>query len=181
MSKRFNSFITSVKSQKKIILLIIVVATITIILNTTISMWLSRFHNFNVPTVGTIYVISVKVYGGNITTQNGKTYIDWGTVSPGESTNRSFYVNSTSNVEVVLKLEMSNLTFLDSNGNNVTGASNNYLNLTWNYNNTPLSQYDVVYVTLTLSVSSDGDFINFLVTKNVTGFSFDLHIYPSRE
>jgi len=144
-------------------------------------MWLSRFHNLKVPTIGTIYVIGVEVHGGNITTQNGKTYIDWSAIFLGESTNRSFYVNSTSNVEVVLKLEMASLTFLDSDGNNVTGANNNYLNLTWDYNNTPLSQYDEVYVTLTLSVSSDIDFIDFLVTNGVTGFSFDLHIYPSRE
>jgi hypothetical protein len=172
-----RSFIASLRVRKKIILLIMVVVAITIIINMTIAVWLSRFHNFNVPTIGTIYTLGVEAHGGDIPANT--SYVDWGVVYPGTSANRSFFVKSVSTPEITLILEPSNVTFQDSEGRNVTDPSSSYMSLTWDYDNTPLSYNEEVYVTVTLSVSSSPNFINYLVTNNVTRFSFDMHIYPS--
>ena len=180
MLKNFlRSFFKTLHSQRKIVLLVITVVVITVLVHTLISVWLSRFHNWNVPSVGTIYAIGVEVYDGDLVQDGNQSYVDWGTVYPGISTNRSFYIRSDSNVEITPTLELLNVTFLSSEGENVTDPLNNYMSLTWNYNNTPLTPLQEVYVTLTLSVSSDIDFINFLINNNVTSFSFNIHIYPS--
>lgn len=181
MKHFLNSFVKFLHHSKKTVLLILVVAAITIILNTAISIWISRLHNWYAPSIGTIYTIGVKAYEGDLNVQDEKAYVDWGTVYPGTSTNRSFYIQSESNIEITLKLELANVTFLDSYGKNVTASTNSYMNLTWNYTNTPINPSQVIYVTLNLSVSSDISFINYLITNNVTKFSFDIHIYPSKE
>lgn len=180
MVKNFlRSLIRVLRLQRKIVLLVIVVVVITVLVNTLVSMWLSRFHNWNVPSIGTIYAIDVEVYGGDIIQNGNQSYVDWGTVYPGTSTNRSFYIRSDSNIEIIPKLQLSNVTFLSPGEENVTDPLNNYMILTWNYNNTPLKPRQEVYVTLTLSVSSDIDFISFLINNNVTSFSFYIRIYPS--
>ncbi len=180
MVKNFlNSFIKVLHSQKKIVLLVIAVVIITLLVNTLISMWLSRFHNLRVPSIGTICAIDVKVYGGDIIQNGSQSYIDWGTVYPGTSTNRSFTILSNSSIEIIPKLELLNVTFLNSEGENVTDPLNNYMSLTWNYNNTPLKPLQKSNVTLTLSISSSIDFFYFLINNNVTSFSFDIRIYPS--
>jgi hypothetical protein len=162
-------------------LLVFVVAAITIILSAAISIWISRYHNWYVSSIGTIRITGVKAYEGDLKVQDGKSYIDWGTVYPGTSIDRSFYIQSESNHAVTLELEVENLTFQDSEGKNITAPTNSYMNLTWNYTNTSINPGQVIYVTLNLSVSPDVDFVDYLVANNVTAFGFDVHIFPSNE
>jgi len=146
-----------------------------------ISIWLSRYHNLRFPSIGTIKVIGMEVYGGDINiTQEGIPFIDWGMVYPGMVTNRSFYINNTGNTPVTLSLKISNLTFQDTERQNVTEnlPLENPLNLTWNYNNTVLERKEEIYVTLTLTVFSDSEFLEYLVAYDVTKFSFDVVITP---
>ena len=174
-----NSLIQSLKQSKKTILLIIIVAAATLLLSTMFSIWLSSFHNLHLPSLGTIRVIGVEAYGGNITTtQDGKQIIDWGTVYPGTFTNRSVYIKSISNVPVTLNLTISDMAFQNSTGQNVieTPPIENPLNLTWDYNNTLLLWDDEIYVTLTLEISSDSSFISYLINNNVEKFDFDITI-----
>jgi len=142
-------------------------------------MWLSSYHNLRFPSLGTIRVIGVEAYGGNLTiVQDGKRYIDWGTIYPGSLINRSFYVKSKSNMPVTLKLSISNINFKNSKGENVseTLSLKDPLSLTWNYNNTLLKPNEEIYVTLTLKASSEIIFIDYLVANNVTDFIFDMVI-----
>jgi hypothetical protein len=148
-----------------------------------LSIWLSNFHNLHIPSLGTIRVIGVEAYGGNITVQDGKQIIDWGTVYPGTRVNRSLYINnSISNTQVTLSLLLSNLTFFNSGGENVTGnlpsSIGNPMMLTWNYSDIPLNPREEVYLILTLEVSSDSSFLDYLVTYDVKEFSFEIAIKP---
>ena len=177
-------FITLVKfldRSKKTIFLILVVAAMTMILTTAISIWISRISHLYIPSLGNMRTYGVEAYDGNITTSNGEQYIDWGTTYPGTLTNRSFYIRSKSNTETTLNLETANWTFQDSDGKNVTEPTNNYINLTWNYTDTPISPNEEIYVTLTLQASNSDSFINYLITNDVTDFSFDICIYASKE
>jgi len=175
------SFIELLCRSKKTVLLILTVVAITIILDTTISIWLSRVNHLYFPSIGNIRTLGVEAYGGDIETIAEKQYIDWGTIYLGALTNRSFYLRSKSNIETTLNLETVNWTFLDSYGKNVSGANNGYLSLGWNYTNTPINPREEVYITFTLNASASETFINFLVTNEVTNFSFDMCIYASKD
>jgi len=172
MKNPFNSFIEFLRHSKKTVLLILIVAAITITFTTTISMLLSRIDNYFFPSLGTI-----RTTGVNASIQ----FIDWGTIYPGTLTNRSFYVQSRSNIETTLNLTVANWTFRDSEGNNVTGAlpikPADAMNVTWNYTGALVSPGKKIYVTLTLWASNDARFINYLIDKRVEEFSFDIHIY----
>lgn len=172
MKNPFNSFIEFLRHSKKTVLLILIVAAITLILSTLISMLLSRIYNYDLPSLGTI-----RTTGVNASIQ----FIDWGTIYPGTLTNRSFYVQSQSNIETTLNLTAANWTFRDSEGNNVTGSlpikPAEAMNVTWNYTGTLVSPGEEIYVTITLWASDDARFINYLIDKKVEEFSFDIHIY----
>jgi hypothetical protein len=161
-------------------LLIIIVSLATLILSIIISIWLSRYHNLHLPSLGIIRVVGVKAFGGNISTQDGRQLIDWGTVYPGIMTNRSFYIISESNTPITLELTVSNLTFQNSKGNNITEALpiENPLSLTWNYSGKPLNPKEQIYVTLTLEITPDLRFIDYVIKNDVKGFYFDIIIKP---
>jgi hypothetical protein len=172
------------RSVKKIILLIIIVSATTLAVTTIISIWLNRYHNLRFPSLGTIQVIGTEVYGGDInTTQEGIPFIDWGTVYAGSLTNCSFYIKSKSNTPITLTLKVSNLTFQNLKDQNVTEnlPIENPLNLTWNYNNILLEPNEEIYVTLTLKVSLDPSFLEYLIAYDVSRFNFDIVITPSTE
>ena len=144
-------------------------------------MWLSSYYNLHLPSVGTIRVIGVEAFGGNLTTaEDGGQVIDWGTVYPGKITNRSFYVRSISNEPIILQLMLSNLTFQNSEGAYVTEPLplEKPLNLTWNYTGTPLKPSEQICVILTLEVSSDPEFIKYIIGNDVKQFFFIIVIKP---
>ena len=97
---------------------------------------------------------------------------------PGNSNNVTLYLQSVSNVKTTLELQTTNWTLLNSNGTIVSGPSNstNYMNLTWDYNNTTVNPKQTVPVTLTLAIDNSDNFIWFLINNNVTQFSFDIII-----
>lgn len=170
---------------KKTILLILAVAFLTILTTTLLSTFLSRVYNTRIPSLGTIHTIGVKVYGGNITEgSDGSKHLDWGTIYPGSSTIRSFHLKSESNIPITLKLSTRNWTLLNSKGENVTKflttpkymQLNESFTLTWNYNGTPLTPTQEIYVSLRLNATSDVKFINYLIDYQVREFSFDIII-----
>jgi hypothetical protein len=156
-----------------------VVVLVTLIFNFLMASWVHNAANNGenndandqtIPTTGTISVRGLEIYGGDIKSDKGKTYIDWGELSPGASKNASFYVQSTSNVNAELGL-------------NVTGWTpagiKAYINISWKYNETRLSPQQKLLVTLNIDVSSSGEFIRYIVENNVTAFGFDITIYAS--
>ena len=172
-----------IQRYKKVILLIIAVVLITILLQTLISMWLSRNNTIRLPSFGTIYTLQAEVYGGSLKElDNGQKFIDWGTVYPGTTVNRTFNVMSKSNVEAKLIIKAMNWVFNNSRGEIVKGPTNetNYMTLIASLNETLMNPNQSLEVTLTLIVSNSNDFINFIIENEVTSFSFDIHIYISK-
>jgi hypothetical protein len=175
-----SSIVQFIKRFRRTLLLIIVVSLATLILSAANSIWLSNFHNLHLPSLGTIQVIGVEASDGDITTQDGKQFINWGTVYPGSLTNRSFYIKSVSNKPITLQLIISSLTFQNSEGYNVTEALSveNPLRLTWNYSDLTLNPKEQIFVVLTLEISSDPEFIDFIIDNDVKQFYFDINIKP---
>lgn len=162
----------------KTLLLVAVVVAVTLALSMGISVLLNRYHNLHVPSIGTIYALGVEAYGGDITYKNDTQCIDWGTVYIGTSTNRSVYIRSRSNIPTTLSLAIANLTFEDAQGNPAEPPNGDYVQLTWNYDNSTVTPNQEIHVTLTLSISYDSNFINYLITNQISNFSFDIRIYP---
>lgn len=177
MKNPFKSFTAYLHPSKKTLLLILIVATATIILSTAISIWLSKIYNLHVPSIGTVKTIGVKAYW-DANLKNETKQIQWGTTYPGSSINVTLYVQSISNVETTLKLETANWTFQDPNNAIISGPNDStpYINLTWNYNNATIKPGETVQVTLTLSIDNSFDFIRFLINNNVRNYSFDITI-----
>jgi hypothetical protein len=154
----------------KILLLIIIVVTITVALHVLIAVLLRRSLGVTVPSVGTIHLTGVEVYGGDIRLVDGVASIDWGTVQFGDSRNVSFYLRSTSN-------EQTRLAF------NVTDWSpeeiKNYVKLSWNYSGTQLAPKQEILVIFTLSTVDTRIFADYLVSNNVTSYNFKINIHPT--
>jgi len=156
----------------------------TILLNVVVSIWLSCFHDLHILSLGTIKVIDVKVYDGDIiVTQDQKQYIDWGTVHPGLPVNRSLYIKSQSNVPITLNVSIINLRLLNSDGEDVTDKLlvKEPLSLTWNYSGAPLNPGQEIYVILTIRASTDPQFYEYLMYNNVQEFRFDISIIAKEQ
>jgi len=164
--KLLNSLFALLRQHKKTLLLILIVSTATILISSAISIWLSNFHNLTLPTIGTIKTIGVEAYW-DPNCENKTETIDWDTVWPGSTKNVTLYIRSVSNVKTALHLNTSNIT-----PSNIS----EYLNLSWNYDGTPLNPDGIIPVTLFLSASSDKSFSRYLIANNVTDFSIDIHV-----
>jgi hypothetical protein len=169
--------------SRKTVILVVAVVLLTLVFSYLIAPWFSSTAeppNFpedrNIPTTGTIYVRGLEIYGGDIKSeQSGNVYVDWGELALGASKNATFYVKSTSNVDVTLGL---NVTNWEPQG------IENYLTISWDYNGTVLKSgpdQTPLLVTVNLKVASSGDFIDFLVENTVSSFGFDMTIYASGE
>lgn len=165
--------------HSKLILLIAVVVLITLIFNFLIVTWFSNNNDGTngeeedrtITTTGEINVKGLEIYGGDITSESGKVYIDWGELTLGASKNASFYVLSTSNVNVTLGLNVTNW---------MPAGMEDYITISWDYNGTVLSpKHEPLSVIVNLSVASSREFIEFLVENSVTTFGFDMTIYAS--
>jgi hypothetical protein len=150
-----------------------------LIFNFLIAFWVNNGANNDVndrtiSTTGTITVRGLEIYGGDIKTgSSGKDYIDWGELTFGASKNVSFYVQSTSNFDVELGLNVNNWT---------PAEIEDYITISLDYEGTVLSpDQEPLLVTIDLDVSSSGEFIDYLLENNVTSFGFDMIMYASGE
>lgn len=176
----FDSLTKFLRSSMKTVLLILVVVVITIIISAAVSILLQRTTDLYVPSLGTIKTLGVEAYWDR-NLENKTEKIDWETIWPGTSKNVTIYIRSISNIETTLELRTANWTFRNSNSGIVAGPSDSspYMNLTWNYNETIVRLGETVQVTLTLSVDHSSDFIEFLISNDVKGFTFDIIIRTS--
>jgi len=164
--KLFNFLFNFLHQHKKTLLLILIVSTATVLISSAISIWLSDFHNLTLSTVGTIKTIGVEAYW-DPNCENKTETIDWNTVWPGSTKNVSLYIRSVSNVKTTLHLYASNIT---------PANVSEYLNLSWDYDGTPLNTDEIIQVTLFLSASDDKSFSRYLIDNDVTDFNIDIHI-----
>jgi len=107
---------------------------------------------------GTITTVNVGVYSDIGCTQN-YTSIDWGTLSPGNSTTRPIYVKNTGTIPITLS--MTTTSWVPSN-------ANTYLTVTWNRENSVLAVGSSVSALLTLAASASAG--------NITTFNFNIVI-----
>jgi len=87
------------------------------------------------------------------------TSVNWGTLEPGQNQNITMYIKNEGNTPITLSLQTSNW--------NPTSAQN-YLILTWNYNDQSINPDQTQQITLTLQVNPD--------TTGITNYSFDITI-----
>ena len=167
----FRGFLLFLSRSRRIVLLIIIVAALTITSNVLIAVWLSRSYGLAVPSVGTIYVTNVEAFGGDIKLVNGVPSIDWGDVEIGDSRKVSFYLRSTSNVPTRLALSAASWS---------PEGMKNYMTLSWNYNGTQLLPKEEILVNLTLSAADTKDFANYLVENKVKSYNFTMCIYTEK-
>jgi len=109
---------------------------------------------------GTIETLNVGVFQDSACTQSLST-LNWGTLRPGTSANRTIYVKNTGNVPVTL-----NMTLTSWN----PSAAASYITLTWNRQGTILSQGNSISALLVLSVSANvNGFTSFACTTFIAG------------
>lgn len=163
--KHFNSLF-DIRRYKKTFLIIIFVSTLTLLISSALSIWLSSFHNLSVPSVGTVKTIGVEAYQDK-NCKNKTEKIEWGVLWPGIETSVTLYIRSISNVKTSLQLNASNIT---------PAAISEYVTLTWDYDGKPLGPGRLIKLTLFLSTSSNEEFTEYLQANYVTKFNIDVHI-----
>ena len=114
--------------------------------------------NETISNVGAVKAIGVGVYLDQGCT-NTVTSINWGTIEPGSTVNKTCYIRNEGNSASTLELQTSNWN---------PSEAGNYIDLSWDYGGQSLNLDEVVQVTFTLSVSSS--------IQNITNFSFDITI-----
>ncbi|MGQ9460584.1 MAG: hypothetical protein ACUVRA_05085 [Candidatus Bathyarchaeaceae archaeon] len=110
---------------------------------------------------GTVKAIGVGVYS-EYACINPVTSINWGTLEPGQTVNKTVYIKNTSNVPVTLSM-------ITQNWN--PASASNYITCTWNSEGKSLNANQVTAAVLTLSVRNN--------ITGVTDFSFDIVIIGS--
>jgi len=109
---------------------------------------------------GTIETLNVSVFQDSACTQTLST-LNWGTLRPGTSANRTIYVKNTGNAAVTL-----NMTVTSWN----PSAAASYITLTWNRQGTILSQGNSLSALLVLSISANvNGFTSFACTTIIAG------------
>lgn len=168
-SNKFHSLIALLRSLKKTLFLVAIVAIASITITSLIAILLSKTTDLYIPSIGTVKTIGVEVYWD----QNGENKtetIDWDIVWAGSSENMTLYVQSISNYEVTLTLNATDW---------IPVNISNYIILSWDYNRTSLKPGEIIPVTLTLSASSSESLIRYLITNNVQDFHFEIAITAS--
>lgn len=116
-----------------------------------------------VSNTGTVKAIGVGVYS-ELACINPVTSINWGTIEPGQTVNKTVYIKNTSNVPVTLSMTTPNSTWNPP-------AALNYITCTWNSEGKSLDANQVTPAVLTLSVNA--------TISGITNFSFDIVIVGS--
>jgi len=111
---------------------------------------------------GSIAKINLEIYADEAGTKIVNA-IDWGIISPGGRSEVTIYIKILGNVPANLSVTTSNW--------NPSGAQQ-YMTLSWDYNNVPVVPDEIRPVKLTLSISE--------AITGVTDFSFDMTFVASQ-
>ena len=134
----------------------IAVAVAGIMMLTSVLALLQSNRTFS--NTGTITTVNVGAYQDSGCTQVLST-IDWGSVVPGSSSNRTIYVKNTGNAQISLNMTVNTWS---------PSSAANYMGLTWNQESTVLNVGNSVATLLVLSVSAS--------VTGITSFSFNATI-----
>jgi hypothetical protein len=144
-------------SPKKLSMVALIAIIVTLIILTVTTTGLLSV-NQTISSSGTVTAINVGVYSDSACTTE-LTSIDWGTISPGNSENRTIYLKNTGNAQITLSMTKTNW-----NPANADGP----ITLTWNRESTKLDVDQVTTAALTLSLSES--------ISGITNFSVDIVI-----
>ena len=87
------------------------------------------------------------------------TSLNWGTLEPGQDQSITTYIKNEGNIPITLSLQISNWS---------PTSAQNYLTVTWDYNDQPINVGQIAQITLTLDIDAD--------ITGITDFSFDITI-----
>ncbi|MFA5364430.1 MAG: hypothetical protein WC325_04525 [Candidatus Bathyarchaeia archaeon] len=165
ITDKLRAVLNYLNITKKIVLLMVIVAVVSIVGTSMVSVALNRTTNFYLPSLAVIKTIEVEAYsdagGHNIMEQ-----IEWGELEPGSSVTNSFYIKSVSNFEIILTLKLT-----DWNPPEIA----DYITISWDYNGTRMSPSEIIPITMTATASSSNGFIDYLVENGVKQFSVEVH------
>jgi hypothetical protein len=106
-------------------------------------------------------VIEIDVYS-NIECTDIISNVEWGEIEAGGDSDVQIYVKNNGDTSVIISLDTENWSSQDAE---------THMNLSWNYNGTPIQSGEVRSVLLTLSVSS--------ICPELSSFGFDIVIIGS--
>jgi len=107
---------------------------------------------------GTITSLNVEIYS-NIECTQRCSNINWGTLTPGDSTSQTIYVKNSSNKPIILYMTIQNW---------IPASANTYLDITWDKEETILNPDQITQASLTLNTALD--------TGSLIDFNFDIII-----
>jgi hypothetical protein len=151
--------------NKKVVLLMVIVAVVSIVGTSLISVVLNRTQNIYLPSLAVIKTIEVEAYT-DAGAHNKMEQIEWGELEPGSIVNNTLYIKSVSNFEIVLTIKFTDWS---------PPEMEDYVTITWNYNGTRLSPNEVIPITLTATASSSTQFIDYLVENGINQFGVEVH------
>ena len=158
------------KSSRKILLLITIVAIISVASSTLVSSLLTQSSSdVYLPSLGNIKTVEVEIYWDS-RGEHIRDNLSWDEIEPGKSVNTTVYIKSVSNFKVTLSLKLT-----DWNPPEVS----DYITISWDYNGTRVNPGEIIPVTMMLSASSSNDFIDYLVVNEIKGFTVDVHFLAS--
>ena len=152
------------------LLLVVIVALLSIIGTTLISMLLVHSGSgVYLPSFATIQTVDVEVYW-DPNCENKTELLCWDDLEVGSSVNMTVYVKSVSNVPITL-----NMNITDWNPEKIS----DYLTFSSDYHMQEFSPQEVIPVTLTLSASSSDEFTYYIVENLIQTFDFAVHFVGS--
>jgi len=167
------------KSSYKTVILIAIVAIISVVSTTLVSVLLSESESeVYLPSLATIKTIDVEIYWDPNGENKRETLswdeikiekLEWDEIKTGP-VNTTVYVKSVSNFRVTL-----NMFLTDWNPVEIS----DYITISWDYNGTLIKPGEIIPVTMTLSASSSDAFINYLVENEIKRFDVVIHIVAS--
>lgn len=164
---RATALLRFLRPSRKTILLIIVVALITLISSALIAIWLNHLYDIHLPTVGTIRLIGLEVYGGNIQSTNGNFTLDLGEIWMGTPKNASFLLRNKSNTVATLNLTLNNW---------IPEDLQPFMTISWNYTGEKIAPNEEIPISIDITSENSLEFIDYIVTNDVKSFSLNLTI-----
>lgn len=155
------------RKSRKTILLIATVAAITLATSTLAAILLNNTYDLCIPSLGTIRLIGVEAYGGDINQTNSELEIYLGEIQVGTPKNISFILRNKSNTPTTLSMTANNW----KPQNLAT-----YMSVSWNYTGNQIAPNQEIHVRIDIDAPTTMEFANYLITNNVESFSFSLTI-----
>lgn len=149
--------LTNLDANKKRILIIAAVIGLIALIGTT-SVYAVVQYNASIHAKGSIAGIGIKIFS-DAGLSNEVTEIDWGLREPGSSKTYTVYIENTKNTPATLSMYTSNWD---------PAVANDYMTLTWDYDDSVLQPQGVITVTFTLTVDAE--------VSGITNFDFQITV-----